>query len=603
MRTWKKPAPAVLAALLCLLTISAPSTYAAEGDAPSSPTLAAIDGAYSRGEISEAEAVLYKLSFVKGALLPKAFDLGGERIKCGTPIILEAFEKAGGFAEPYQSQIKAMLSRPSLSSYLDTAHFRIHYSTSGANIIYNWPDTAYRDSVAAACEKCYNFDHVLNGWQVPPSDGSTGGGSGLIDIYVDDVGSGVYGFTTPESSVPGGYPYDYTGYVTIDHAYDGFGYTDRALPMKVTVAHEYHHLVQFGYNASQNSWWMENTATFMEDETYDDINDNYNYLSSYMTVPYLKQSTFNSGYEYGCFVWPTFLKEKWSHSLVRDIWACTATTAAFTCFNNLLAAATPVSTHADALKEWILWNFYTGVRTYGSHYIEAVNYGYAAPLSYDRYFTSYPQTSQHPTTAHKPEATGAGIQRFKRDTSSTDNVMTITFDGPNCTSQVVMVCKLAGQVVFQEHYMTLDATGNGTLEIHDWDTMEYAYLFASMSPGCGSSTYDYIFSAVTSQATGANEHPPLYVRTVDLEQNLPNPFARDTRIAFSTSQEGPVDLSIFDASGRLVRSLVRSSQPQGDHAVSWDSRDDAGKPVVPGVYFYRLDAAGTSCTKKMILVP
>jgi hypothetical protein len=599
MRTCKNRSLLILVAALCLLGWHAPRAWAHDEDASAQPTLSAIDAAQARGEISQPEAVLYKLRFVRGAGgIPKALNPAGERIKCGTPIVLEAMQQVDAFPEPYRSEAKSLLMRPTLDSYLDTAHFRIHYSTSGSNMIYNWPDTGYRDSVASACEKSYAF-YVANGWQVPPSDGGSGG-NGLIDCYVDDVGTGVYGVTYAESTVPGGYPNERTAYFIIDHAYDGFGYTDRTLPMKVTVAHEYHHVVQMGYTYV-NVWWMENTSTFMEDEVYDSINDNYNYLTCYMGKPYLSQSTYDGCFEYGAFLWPSFLKEKWAQSVVRDIWLCTAPgSGVFTCFNSVLAGEG--SSHESALKEWIDWNFYTAARAYGSHYIEAASYPASAYLSYDKLYTNYPQVDQHPSGSRVPAATGASVMRLKRDTASADNLMTVSYSGPSCTSQVLVISKLAGQVVFQESYMNL-SSGAGTLDIHDWNTMEYAYLIVSMSPNCAAGTFDYAFSAVTSQATGVDPHPPLYVRTVDLEQNWPNPFSSSTEISYRLPSAAPVVLGVYDAAGRQIRSLVRSSQPAGAYTVSWDGRDDAGSRVPHGAYFCRLHAAGAASVRKMILAP
>ena len=48
--------------------------------------------------------------------------------------------------------------------------------------------------------------------------------------------------------------------------------------MQVTAAHEYFHAVQFAYDFFEDGWFMEATATWAEDELYDSVNDNVNYL-------------------------------------------------------------------------------------------------------------------------------------------------------------------------------------------------------------------------------------------------------------------------------------------------------------------------------------
>jgi flagellar hook assembly protein FlgD len=59
---------------------------------------------------------------------------------------------------------------------------------------------------------------------------------------------------------------------------------------------------------------------------------------------------------------------------------------------------------------------------------------------------------------------------------------------------------------------------------------------------------------------------------------------------------------VFDAAGRLVRTLVDTSEGAGAHDVTFDGRDDNGRPVASGVYFYRLDAGTTTQTRKMVLL-
>jgi hypothetical protein len=104
-------------------------------------------------------------------------------------------------------------------------------------------------------------------------------------------------------------------------------------------------------------------------------------------------------------------------------------------------------------------------------------------------------------------------------------------------------------------------------------------------------------------SVGVPSNPALYTRTIDLDQNFPNPFGPETRIRYRTGDSGPVDLAVFDAGGRQVRMLLHSSQAAGEYSVRWDGRDDGGRPSPPGVYFYRLHAGGSEQVRKMILSP
>jgi len=79
-----------------------------------------------------------------------------------------------------------------------------------------------------------------------------------------------------------------------------------------------------------------------------------------------------------------------------------------------------------------------------------------------------------------------------------------------------------------------------------------------------------------------------------LQANYPNPFNPSTTIRYQLPVGSEVHLEIYDVLGQKVRRLVSGLRPAGFHRVAWDSRDDGGKAVAAGVYFYRLEARGTA---------
>jgi hypothetical protein len=88
-----------------------------------------------------------------------------------------------------------------------------------------------------------------------------------------------------------------------------------------------------------------------------------------------------------------------------------------------------------------------------------------------------------------------------------------------------------------------------------------------------------------------------------LHQNVPNPFNPMTQISFDLAQNGRVALRIYDVAGRLVRTLIDKDMSAGrNQNVVWNGLDDQNRRVSSGVYFYRLDAAGVSLTKKMVVM-
>ena len=87
-----------------------------------------------------------------------------------------------------------------------------------------------------------------------------------------------------------------------------------------------------------------------------------------------------------------------------------------------------------------------------------------------------------------------------------------------------------------------------------------------------------------------------------LLQNAPNPFNPTTAIAYEVGTPGRVRLHVFDVSGRLVRTLVERDMPSGSHLARWDGRDDQGRAVGSGRYFYRLRVGSKILTRDMTLV-
>ncbi len=83
---------------------------------------------------------------------------------------------------------------------------------------------------------------------------------------------------------------------------------------------------------------------------------------------------------------------------------------------------------------------------------------------------------------------------------------------------------------------------------------------------------------------------------------FPNPFDRNTTVVLALAQAGPVEVGVFDISGRQVRTLVRGVQPAGERTISWDGHDDHGAQLGAGVYMLRLQAGGHQETRALRLV-
>lgn len=87
-----------------------------------------------------------------------------------------------------------------------------------------------------------------------------------------------------------------------------------------------------------------------------------------------------------------------------------------------------------------------------------------------------------------------------------------------------------------------------------------------------------------------------------LSQNYPNPFNPSTIIEFAIPKTGNVELSIYNALGQKVATLINSEFTNGIHKVKWNGLTDSGVPAASGTYIYRIKSGEFSMSKKMILL-
>jgi hypothetical protein len=91
--------------------------------------------------------------------------------------------------------------------------------------------------------------------------------------------------------------------------------------------------------------------------------------------------------------------------------------------------------------------------------------------------------------------------------------------------------------------------------------------------------------------------------TSSLNQNYPNPFNPTTTISFSVAQTSSfVTLDIYNIKGQKVKTLVNDRFDASTHQVVWDGKDENGKSVTSGIYFYKMNSGKFTSTKKMILM-
>jgi len=92
------------------------------------------------------------------------------------------------------------------------------------------------------------------------------------------------------------------------------------------------------------------------------------------------------------------------------------------------------------------------------------------------------------------------------------------------------------------------------------------------------------------------------VPALTLDAPHPNPFNPSTEVRYVLPASSRVEIAIYDATGRMVRTLANQTQPRGEYSVRWDGRDSGGATASSGVYFVKLNANGETRTQKMVLL-
>ena len=181
------------------------------------------------------------------------------------------------------------------------------------------------EDVLRVAEHVHSIENGKLGWREPKSDGRKGGGRGKTDIYLAQIGGQLFGYAAPDrgqAGKNGHIPRRLHGYLVLDNDYSPheFPGTTPQHDLEVTLAHEYNHILQFGYDAYQDPWFAESSATWMEDQVYNGIDDYLRYVRRWVNR-WDTPLTSSSIKMYGSAVWNEWLARHYGLAIVREAWA------------------------------------------------------------------------------------------------------------------------------------------------------------------------------------------------------------------------------------------------------------------------------------------
>lgn len=114
-------------------------------------------------------------------------------------------------------------------------------------------------------------------------------------------------------------------------------------------------------------------------------------------------------------------------------------------------------------------------------------------------------------------------------------------------------------------------------------------------------TQNEILAHYMAAATATTVEGPVLPTSLQLSAR-PNPFQGATEVRCRAAETGPVLLTVHDTAGRRVTTLDGRYREAEDFIARWDGRDDAGRAVAPGVYFFRLQAGDRRTSQEVVLL-
>ncbi|MGA1824609.1 MAG: MXAN_6640 family putative metalloprotease [bacterium] len=322
-----------------------------------------LDRAYKRGTISAEAYVVQKLKsyFTPDTVKPSLKKILKTDNKKPTRNITHLLQYArthfDSFSEESQTYLMRYFARPTDENNYDTdfgvwylpdpnywdpsvseyphigGKFRFWYvdhatEDGGGNL--HTTTLTYVKSVASVLDTVYNVEINTMGYPAPPDDNNKddNGGDEKFDVYIMDCGAvGFFGYVSSvgkaTDATSGDEANSYYSFMVLDNDFSSTQFPESTPTgaLKVTAAHEYHHAIQFGININSSLWYGEITSTWMEDQVFDDVDDNREFLADFFNSPEVSLDYEGDDYHYyGAWIWNEFIETNWGQNTIKLIW-------------------------------------------------------------------------------------------------------------------------------------------------------------------------------------------------------------------------------------------------------------------------------------------
>ncbi len=519
-------------------------------------------------------------------------------VKCGLSAAMAYRQYAADLPAEQRSRLQSVMQRPSLAhSYVSSGgHFRIHYDTEGPHAVDpkstnpdGVPDYVYE--AARAAERSYFLLVDSLGFRPHiPDDGEHGP---EYDIYILHLGN-VYGWTFSEKQVSQN-PVRYSSYMQVDNDFVG-GYFSKGLDgLRVTVAHEYFHAIQFAYAyKNEDLFFFEMSAVWFEDVAFDSINDYLQYLPSFFRELDRPLHLRNDWHEYGSVLWLKYWLQDRDYRSLRRMWEGLEVRPALEAIKQEVEQQGIL--FPEAIAEFYSWCLYTGTRAVPGRYFEEAAFYPTISIPPQRLIEMTGDT----LIVDSLQALAARF--FQVNVDPTQNFSAILNTPSPATWRIIGASEtLSGELndavlrqgptplllkaVENEGKIYVAAVNGGLPD----DLQQSAELLPR-------ETYELNLSLRVFGDFSEGLLPP-----------RPNPFIvrenTSLSVLYSLEESAEVELAILDERGIPVLRRRIGLKPEGLNQFVWDGRNENGEQVPSGIYLVLLHtSSGVQSVKKVAVI-
>lgn len=447
-------------------------------------------------------------------------------------------------------------SRPDLplSKVSADDRFMVHYSDTGLDST----SETFVDSALSILTQMWELQVNQLGYLAPVVEEDD-----RIHLYLKELGY-IYGQSIPLYSSGVEVP----GYMVIDNDFQNSSYPTRGLNgLRVTIAHEFFHLVQFAYRYEPGQIAAyEWCSVWMEDVAYDPIDDYLWYLYDFFERPDISLLRMDGRHEYASTLFIHLVDQAWGPDLVRETWEQFGLHGERLFDQILLTLSEAGISRREVATQFMLWSLYTGSRA-------VPGFGFEEASDYD-------------TLALTDLGTGGEWEDYVGEWG----FRTFVFPGG-----------VQGSPDFQVSPANL-AEGVFTVEKAGEVNWTLAGENTSMN---GTPAHAAVLSLRPSGGTvSLNAYPdnPSLPQVITLYPAWPNPFNTSTSIAFSLDLEDSYRVQVFNLLGQEVYRSVGSSLPGVMNRVTWPGVSNGGTPLPTAFYIIRVSSRHTQAVGRVLLL-